>query len=402
MFALRSAKPAKRILAGLGALVLIVIATFTIKSVRAIRNRSATVAGNRFASHEAGKAFARPTASKSSDKPTVEELGTVPSTRDSRYALSFADKQYGWFADDLSLWRSTDGGRSWKLLLSNDDILDVFFSNRQVGWMKRGSGIYRTEDGGESWIKISTSLEYPKGMIGGMYFLNGGQTGWVVGGIHKPVSEKRFHEEQQPRYLVRDSSEPGGYAFLYQTILKTNDGGKTWRKQSPPDEVGEIFSLNFADDTRGVALGGNDVFFTKNGGKEWRQAVFKPECVDPEFIKFADSRPRAVAFAENLAWLSYDNGRVLRSIDGGESWCDLLRPEEVWHPGEQGAFFRQLYFLDSINGWGLQDNGKLFKTEDGGRVWSKIDLSGEGVWEVRFFKDHAVLVTREKILKITY
>jgi len=407
MFTLRSTKPAKRILGGVVVFALIVIAAFAIKSARAFRNRSQLGADNRTSSQKAAEAFARPTSTQSSyasDKPTVEELGTVPSTLDSRYWLFFVDEQNGWFADFQKLWWSSDGGRNWKLLFSHkDDTFDIFFSNLQVGWMERASGTYRTEDGGANWIKVLTPIEYPKGMNAGMYFLNDGQIGWLAGGLYKPVSLKRFLEESPASYLVRGSTEDGGNAFLYQSILKTTDGGKTWRKQSLPDEVGEIFSLNFADDKRGVALGGSDIFFTKNGGKQWSPAVLKPECVDPDFIKFPDSRPRAVAFAEpSLAWVSYDNGRVLKSTDGAENWCDLLRPEEVWHRGEHDAYFQKLYFNSPTRGWGLKANGTLHKTEDGGRTWTPLDLSGAKVWEIQFFKDHALLVTRDKLLRITF
>lgn len=403
MFAWKSTKPATRIVVSLLGLLLMLTVAFLMKSAWAFRNRPPAVEQRNGSLRKVEINPARIIESRSAaqDKTTIAEVGVVPSTRGPRYVLSFVDDQLGWFADDSNLWRTTDGGHTWNLLLSSDHILGVFFSNRQVGWLERINGIHRTEDGGKKWAKISTPLDDAMGAIAGVYFLNNGQIGWLAGGQYKPVTLRRLVEDSPPAYLVR-SDDNGSNAFLYQRIFKTNDGGNTWRKQSLPDEVGEIFSLHFADDMRGVALGGNEVFFTKHGGREWQQAALKPECVDPEFIKFPDSRPRAVAFVENNAWLSYDNGRVLKSIDGGESWCDLLRPGEVWDRSEPGAFFRQLYFIDSTKGWGLQDNGKLFKTEDGGRVWSPIDIDGERIWEVQFFKDHALLVTKEKLLKMTY
>ena len=383
-------------------IMLILVTAYLIKSAGAFRNQSNVLSQRNMPLRKLELDSAQPSKSSTGGEAIVAEVGSVPSTRGPQYLLSFVDDQHGWFADDLNLWRTTDGGQTWNLLLSNDHILNIFFSNREVGWLERMSGIYRSENGGKTWTRVLTSLDYPEGMIGGMYFLKDGQTGWILGGTYKTVSATRFHEDRQPSYLVRDGSETGRYAFLYQRILKTNDGGNTWRKQSLPEEVGEIFKLNVVDNMRGVALAGNQVFFTDNGGTSWRRAFFKAECVDPQFIKFPDSRPRAVAFAGSSAWLSYDNGRVLKSIDGAETWCDLLKSEEVWQPGEQGGFFRQLYFTDSLKGWGLKDNGKLYRTDDGGRVWSPVELKDTTISSVEFFEHHALLVTRERILKMRY
>jgi photosystem II stability/assembly factor-like uncharacterized protein len=237
-------------------------------------------------------------------------------------------------------------------------------------------------------------------MIAGMQFLSNGKVGWLAGGRYETVSLKRLLEESFPGYLTR-SSKDGTNAFLYQTILQTADGGKTWRKQALVNEVGEIFLVNFADDSSGVALGGSDIFFTKNGGKQWASAVLKPECVDADFIEFPDSRPVTVSFAEgNLAWVSYDNGRLLKSTDGGETWCNLLSPEEVWHRGEQDAYFAELHFTNSTQGWGLKANGTFYRTEDGGRTWSLVNVGHEGILNVQFLKDHALLVTRDKLLRL--
>lgn len=406
MFKLRLAKTAKLGLGGIVILTLVLVAAFAMRST-APRNESMTRADKRIFSPDPMGVPPQPPVSISrtaANNSGAEELGRLPGKLDSPYRLFFIDEKNGWFADDENLWNSTDGGRNWKLLSSSKDSMqNVFFSNLQTGWLERGSGIYRTEDGGIKWTRVVTPLDYPKGMIGGMYFLNNGQTGWIAGGVYKSVSLSTLLEEKPASYLVRENTEEGGYGLLYQSIFRTNDGGRTWQKQLLPDKVGEIFSLRFVDDMHGVALGDNWIFFTKDGGKQWKSAVFKQGCVDPAFIKFPDSQPVAVAFAENgLAWVSYDNGRLLKSNDIGETWCDLLTPEEVWKPGEQGAFFRDLYFFDSLKGWGLKDNGTLFRTKNGGLSWTQVNLNGKRVWDAQFLGSYALLVTADQLFGVRF
>lgn len=341
-------------------------------------------------------------ATESSPAAALEKIGKIPSQSDSPHWMVFVDEQNGWYADFQNLWRSSDGGRNWKLIFSNDDDLSaLFFANRQVGWTKRVSGTYRSEDGGMTWKKVRTPNEYPEGMIRAIYFLSDGQTGWLGGGQYRRVSRERFLQESQPGYLVKDVGEPGGPAFLHQSILKTTDGGKTWRPQHLPDEIGVIFSLQFADNRRGVALGASSFLYTSDAGKRWSRAVLRPECVDPQFIKLPDSRPVTAAFADGRAWVSYDNGRLLTSTDGGESWCDLLRPEEVWASGEHDAYFRKLYFTSATTGWGLKANGTLFRTVDGGRVWTPIPLERARVNEMYSVLNYILVATDDMLVRLS-
>lgn len=335
-------------------------------------------------------------------QPELQRVGDAPGDGG---RLLFADGQSGWLADEKSLWRSDDGGHTWSLAHAGKDQTDVTmrlaFRDARAGWMLRPSGLYRTADGGASWTKLPTPLDYPRGSIDGFHFLPDGQTGWLAGGVYRPVSRKELLENQYPNNLVASAAD-GSSRVLHQAILATKDGGKTWRTQSLPFEAGVVYGVAFHGAGRGVAYGSPGLFFTEDGGGRWRPAVFDSGCVDEEFRDFPDSRPVSVAFAgDGLAWLSWDDGRLMKSGDGGRTWCDLLRPEEVWPDGEQNAYFVKLHFNGPSHGWGLKANGELQKTADGGRTWARLGLNARAK-DVSFSEGYGLVATTEGLFRLRY
>lgn len=57
---------------------------------------------------------------------------------------------------------TSDGGANWSLVNLPDTGLSVFFLDDSIGWVVTPKGIYRTEEGGRSWKKIPKS---PKGTL---------------------------------------------------------------------------------------------------------------------------------------------------------------------------------------------------------------------------------------------
>ncbi|MGW6871689.1 WD40/YVTN/BNR-like repeat-containing protein [Streptomyces xanthophaeus] len=115
------------------------------------------------------------------------------------------------------------------------------------------------------------------------------------------------------------------------TVLRTVDGGRSWRDVSPPGAVAE--------------------------GLELRD------------IEAFDAR-RAVALSIGEGEAS----RVLRTEDGGATWTETFR-----NPDPR-AFYDCLTFFDSRHGLAMSDpvDGKfrILSTQDGGRTWRVLPASG--------------------------
>ncbi|MFE2288887.1 WD40/YVTN/BNR-like repeat-containing protein [Streptomyces sp. NPDC059443] len=115
------------------------------------------------------------------------------------------------------------------------------------------------------------------------------------------------------------------------TVLRTSDGGRSWRDVSPPEAVAEGLELRDIE-----ALDG-------------RRAV-------------------ALSIGEGEA------SRVLRTEDGGATWTEAFR-----NPDPR-AFYDCLTFFDSRHGLAMSDpvDGKfrILSTDDGGRSWRVLPDSG--------------------------
>jgi hypothetical protein len=68
-----------------------------------------------------------------------------------------------------------------------------------------------------------------------------------------------------------------------------------------------------------------------------------------------DVQPISVAMLDpNLRWVNYSDGRLIGSVDGGASWCDLVDPEDIAFDESEGSrFLRLLHFDKAEHGWGL-------------------------------------------------
>src|ERR1051326_1228438 len=101
-------------------IMLILVTAYLIKSAGAFRNQSNVLSQRNMPLRKLELDSAQPSKSSTGGEAIVAEVGSVPSTRGPQYLLSFVDDQHGWFADDLNLWRTTDGGQTWNLLRSEE------------------------------------------------------------------------------------------------------------------------------------------------------------------------------------------------------------------------------------------------------------------------------------------
>jgi photosystem II stability/assembly factor-like uncharacterized protein len=92
------------------------------------------------------------------------------------------------------------------------------------------------------------------------------------------------------------------------TILRTQDGGFTWQRQSLPLDL-TISSVFVKDKKNAVVVGARGaIFLTDDGGHNWRPA--KSDSKDHLY---------SVTFSDNTGWATGTYGRILKTIDGGVS-----------------------------------------------------------------------------------
>ncbi len=199
-------------------------------------------------------------------------------------------------------------------------------------------------------------------------------------------------------------------------LLKTNDGGKNWRKQAAPNGISRLYFLSV---DLGWALRSTDAPYdshldllrTSDGGRTWdSKAIFSNSenegaLLDLAFINDKlgwavgvgprgscliletsdggrtvherldiDKRsPHCIGIlADKTAgiWI-YGRGSVLHSIDEGKTWEKSVDLRQLGTNAEEFNV-SSAYFRGSERGWlaGQDSDAMILRTEDSGRHWS--------------------------------
>jgi len=207
---------------------------------------------------------------------------------------------------------------------------------------------------------------------------------WMVKSVHDELIQKIFFVDEMNGWAC--ANFPG--------VLKTEDGGNTWKKIYFGGN-GSIYAIWFVTKDKGWAVGahvegGNYgdsgirvhpvIFVTNDGGQSWYlQKIIEKHSGDFESLFFTD---------ELHGWVSggvsnRPNGILLYTNDGGENWMEFDSPA-MRHDDDSGdnVFIRDIYFSDPQHGWAIgQDFGvikpynsviktKIFYTSDSGKSWS--------------------------------
>lgn len=174
-------------------------------------------------------------------------------------------------------------------------------------------------------------------------------------------------------------------------IYRTGDGGATWTESFRNTDTAAFYDcMAFFDRKRGLALsdpvdGKFRVLSTSDGGASWAVLPTEgmPPALDGEFA-FAASGQCLTTFGRD-AWIATGGGaqaRVLHSRDGGRTWSVSVTP--LASSGSAGVF--ALAFRDPRHGVAVggdflaPTNGvdALALTRDGGRTWSEPVTAPQG------------------------
>jgi len=118
-----------------------------------------------------------------------------------------------------------------------------------------------------------------------------------------------------------DDPQTGLIAGLGGVILKSEDGGRTWRYRQT-DRKQALFAVDISEE-RAVAVGEKGlVQVSDDGGDTW----YQPDRGFPTLFTFM----RNVTFGpdDQRGYIVGQRGRVLRSDDAGLTWSQVLPPEE--------------------------------------------------------------------------
>lgn len=312
----------------------------------------------------------------------IERVGELPIPEGKHPdGLQFLNEFDGWVSYEGKLWRTSDGGKTWKAIYAphsaREDYVVYQFANESFGWSATMTRIQQTRDGGYSWLPVSSPIERDKGFVGAVRFLDDSKRGWVAGGIFEPIPQ------HLRGYGIKPALTNGGEA-LRAVIFSTDDGGQSWHKQQLNSRIGSMISiLEIAENGQGWAISDTDLFRFERG--EWRQTDFKRSgCANEELLRTVGlAQPHGDVFGivdlnfcdTEHGWLSFANGHIGKTTDGGRTWCDVPRLTNIREDPDENTVFGRLYFTGRNSGWGLTRSGKLYQTTDGGSTWIRGEIT---------------------------
>jgi photosystem II stability/assembly factor-like uncharacterized protein len=147
------------------------------------------------------------------------------------------------------------------------------------------------------------------------------------------------------------------------------------RSETMPLVASQALILDFAEATsRAIAVGERGQVLLSESRNDWRQASDVP----------TRANLNAVATVGDLAWAVGQDGTIIHSADGGQTWTvqrsDPWRPlgdDEEFNP-RQGMPLLDVLMLDAQRGIAIGAYSLLLRTEDGGQTWTELSINGGG------------------------
>ncbi len=268
--------------------------------------------------------------------------------------IFFVTMNQGWVAGDKgTILHTRDAGATWTAQMGGDPaaaeepVKLLRFLDEQHGWAVKDGRILRTQDG-ESWEDLGKAPQYIQELA-----MSSPTEGVAAGFL--------------------------GMGTVPTTLLKTRDGGKTWKPVTMCSVKALVEGLNrevtcsvdriqFVTPTVGYLVAHHQcagmgcapppiLGKTEDGGESWRFFVGPGDAdvVGATDLFFTD---------ENTGIVRTTDGKLSRTTDGGATWKGLLAST-----GTYGS----LIFADPEVGWFLEEF-KMSYTVDGGNRWNSREI----------------------------
>ena len=248
---------------------------------------------------------------------------------DDLFSVSFPTEKEGWASGRWGcVLHTADYGKTWIRQNSGTDytLSSIYFVDSKIGWAVGDEGIIiHTKDGGKTWEKQKSPIPF---FLMKVYFVTP-LKGWIVterthilnttdGGQTWKI---QFKDVDYILQSVSFCDELNGWAVgEYGYIYHTRDGGATWKKEAGffklSDQTGKVEGGNFLFDVVAIdpqtawAVGIDGyVVKTVDGGKTWK-----------EVTTGAPKTPFSCVVFNRDTIVIGGSGIFLISTDRGQSW----------------------------------------------------------------------------------
>jgi photosystem II stability/assembly factor-like uncharacterized protein/pimeloyl-ACP methyl ester carboxylesterase len=296
--------------------------------------------------------------------------------------ISFINEKEGWYINGYgSIHHTKDGGTTWEKQFEKKgtffrcvafiDSLNGFVGTVGTDYFPNVTDtipLYATKDGGKTWSPVEYKGPYVKGLcaidVVNEQFINHGKIDYT------------YH-----LYALGRVGSPAN-------MMVSHDNGKTWT--SSPVKGGEmLFDIKMFDKNNGIACSASSadvatsnalILKTKDGGKTWKKVYQSNRPFETTWkVSFPTPEIGYVTIQSYNPDPNVKQQRIAKTTDGGNTWKELNLVEDA------GAREFGVGFIDENHGFvGTMSSG--YETIDGGQTWTKIDL-GTACNKIRIYKD---------------
>ena len=199
-----------------------------------------------------------------SDKQNISEIRVHPTNPDIVWVAAFGF--HGAPNDERGVFKTTDGGRTWRKVLFRDNktgavdlsldptnpsvlyaaLWEAFRTEYQMSSGGPGSGLFKSTDGGETWTEITRRPGLPAGVIGrigvavsgadpnrvyalvendngGLFSSDNAGATWTLVNSNRSIRQRAFYYT----HITADPKNKDVVYALNTSLFKSTDGGKT-------------------------------------------------------------------------------------------------------------------------------------------------------------------------------
>ena len=285
--------------------------------------------------------------------------------------IYFINQKLGWYINGYgSLYHTKDGGESWEKIFEKKGSFfrTLAFIDENIGFLGTvGTDyfpnvtdtipLYKTTDGGKTWMPVDYKGPYVKGLC-------------AIDIVKEPYINHGVTDYKYHIFAVGRVGTPAN-------IIISHDGGNTWTSSSMNDDCRMLFDIKMFDKNTGFVCAASDedisksnalILKTSDGGKSWKNVFQSDRPFETTWkASFPTSTTGYVTIQSYNPNPEIKQQRIAKTTDGGETWKEINLVED--HSAREFG----IGFINENHGFvGTMNSG--FETKDGGISWQKIDL----------------------------
>ena len=297
--------------------------------------------------------------------------------------ITFINENEGWYVNGYgSIYHTKNSGETWEKQLEKKgtffrciafvDSLRGFAGTVGTDYFPDVTDtipLYGTIDGGKTWNPVSYTGPYVKGLcamdIVKEQYINHGKIDYK---IHI--------------YGVGRVGSPAN-------MMVSHDGGLNWTSNSMNKDCKMLFDIKMFDKNNGIVCAASDedmeksnalILKTSDGGKTWKKVYQSNRPFEGTWkASFPTKEVGYVTIQSYNPDPNVKQQRIAKTTDGGETWNEINLVEDA------GAREFGIGFIDENHGFvGTMNSG--YETKDGGKTWTKVNL-GMACNKIRIYKD---------------